>query len=123
MPKKKTGLYKISCMMMGLLLFSCVILAQKTITGKVIDKSNQQAVGNATVRVRGTVIATQTDSSGNFSIVVPKNNSQLEITSVGYESAVVPISGKTNVGEIQLAVTLGNLNEVFVTGYTAQRKK
>src|ERR1700682_1141247 len=123
MPKKKTGLNKMCCILMGFLLLSCTVFAQRTVNGKVISKTDQRPVTNATVSVRGTVIATQTDSSGNFSIAVPKNGSQLEITSVGYESAVIPISGKTNVGEIQLAVTLGNLNEVFVTGYTAQRKK
>jgi TonB-dependent starch-binding outer membrane protein SusC len=123
MPKKKTGLNKMCCMLMGFLLLSCAIFAQRTVTGKVINKTNQQPVTNATVLVRGTVIATQTDSSGAFSIVVPKNNSQLEITSIGYENAVIPISGKTDIGEIQLTVTIGNLNEVFVTGYTSQRKK
>ena len=123
MPKKKTGLNKVCCMLMGLLLLSCAALAQRTVTGKVINKTDQQPVRNATVQVRGTVIAAQTDSSGNFSIEVPKNGTQLEITSVGYENALIPIAGKTNIGEVQLAVTVGNLNEVFVTGYTSQRKK
>jgi TonB-linked SusC/RagA family outer membrane protein len=123
MPKKKTGLNKMCCMLMGFLLLSCAVFAQRTITGKVISKTDQKPVTNATVLVRGTVIATQTDSSGAFSIIVPKNNSQLEITSIGYENTVISTSGKNNIGEIQLAVTIGNLNEVFVTGYTSQRKK
>jgi TonB-linked SusC/RagA family outer membrane protein len=110
-------------MMIGLLLLSCGAFAQKTITGKVINKSNQQPVTNATVQVRGTVIATRTDSSGEFSIRVPKDNSELEISSVGYATMNVPLAGKSSAGEIQLAVTIGNLNEVFVTGYTAQKKK
>ena len=55
-----------SCMLMGFLLFSCAAFAQRTITGKVINKTDQQPVANATVQVRGTVIATQTDSSGDF---------------------------------------------------------
>ncbi|MDP9042723.1 MAG: carboxypeptidase-like regulatory domain-containing protein [Bacteroidota bacterium] len=94
MPKKKTGLNKICCMLMGLLLLSCAVFAQTTVSGKVINKANQQPVTNATVVVRGTVIATQTDSSGNFRIVVPKSNSQLEITSVGYETAEIQVSEK-----------------------------
>ena len=67
MPKKKTGLNKMGRMLIGLLLLSCAAFAQKTITGKVISKTDQQPVRNATVQVRGTVIATQTDSSGDFS--------------------------------------------------------
>ena len=34
-----------------------------------------------------------------------------------------PVAGKTSLGDVQLAVTVGNLNEVFVTGYTSQKKK
>ncbi len=123
MPKKKTGLNKISCILTGFLLFSCGLFAQRTITGKVISKADQKPVGNATVLVKGTVTATQTDSSGVFSLVVPKNNSVLVITSVGFENAEVSVAGKTNVGDIQLALAAGTLNEVIVTGYTSQRKK
>jgi TonB-dependent starch-binding outer membrane protein SusC len=123
MPKKKTGLNKMCCMLAGLLLLSCAAFAQRTITGKVINKTNQQPVANATVLVKGTVIATQTDSYGAFSIVVPKNNSELEITSVGFENMQISVAGKTDIGEIQLAIATGNLNEVYVTGYTSQKKK
>src|SRR5882757_3714855 len=102
MPKKKTGLNKMSRMLIGLLLLSCGAFAQKTITGKVINKTDQQPVRNATVQVRGTVIATRTDSSGDFSIKVPKDNSELEISSVGYAPLIVPLAGKTTAGDIQL---------------------
>jgi TonB-linked SusC/RagA family outer membrane protein len=123
MPKKKTGLNKMSCMLMGFLLLSCTLSAQRTVTGKVINKADQQPVGNATVLVRGTVIATRTDSSGFFSVVVPKNNNELEITSVGFENLQIPLAGKTDLGEIQIAVSSSNLNEVIVTGYTSQKRK
>ena len=123
MPKKITGLHKMSCMLVGFLLFSCAVFAQRKITGRVINKTNQQPVTNATVLVRGTVIATQTDSSGAFSIEVPKNNSVLDISSIGFESAGISVAGKTDIGEIQLAISTSDLNEVFVTGYTSQRKR
>ena len=123
MPKKKTGLRKMGCMLLGFILLSCAAFAQRTVTGKVINKTTQLPVANATVQVRGTVIATQTDSSGVFSIVVPNNKSELEITSVGFENAVIATAGKTTVGDVQMTVTVGNLNEVFVTGYTSQKKK
>src|SRR5579863_5823070 len=120
MPKKKTGLEKMGCLLIGFILISSALFAQRTVTGKLINKSSQQPVSNATVMVRGTTVATQSDSSGEFSIVVPKNYNQLEISSVGYENAVISTSGKNNIGDIQLTVTIGNLNEVFVTGYTSQ---
>ena len=123
MPKKKTGLHKFSFMLMGLLFLSCAVFAQRTITGKVINKATQQPVANATVRVRGSVEATQTDNSGAFSLNVQKNGGELEITSIGYETIVIPVAGKTDIGMVQLAISIGNLNEVFVTGYTSQKKK
>ncbi len=123
MPKKIAGLQKISCMLLGFLLFSCAVFAQRKISGRVINKTNQQPVTNATVLIRGTVTATQTDSSGAFSIEVPKNNSVLEISSIGFESAQIQIAGKTDIGEIQLAISTSDLNEVFVTGYTSQKKR
>src|SRR5450432_4903719 len=107
MPKKKTGLNKMCCMLMGFLLLSCAVFAQRTVTGKVVNKTTQQPVPNATVQVRGTVIATRTDSSGDFSIKVPKDNSELEVTSVGFESMNIPVAGKSSIGEIQLPITVG----------------
>jgi TonB-dependent starch-binding outer membrane protein SusC len=123
MPKKKTGLHKIGYMIMGFLLFSCAAFAQRTVTGKVINKVTQQPVPNATVVVRGTSVATETDASGAFSIVVPNNKTELQITSVGFESMTLSVAGKNSLGDVQLSISTGNLNEVFVTGYTSQRKK
>jgi TonB-linked SusC/RagA family outer membrane protein len=123
MPKKKNGLHKMGGMLLGLLLLSCAAFAQRTITGKVINKTTLQPVPGATVIVRGTVIAAQTDTSGTFSIEVPSNKSELEVTSVGFENKIISIAGKTSAGEIQMVTTVGNLNEVFVTGYTSQKKK
>ena len=123
MPKKMSGLQKMSCMMMGFLLLSCIAFAQRTITGRVINKTSQQPIVGATVMVKGTVTATQTDASGGFSITVPNNKSELEITSVGFENMSISVAGKSNVGQVQLAISVGNLNEVFVTGYTSQKKR
>jgi TonB-linked SusC/RagA family outer membrane protein len=123
MPKKNAGLNKMGRMLIGFLLLSCAAFAQKTVTGKVTSKTTQQPVSNATVQVRGTVIATRTDSSGDFSIKVPKDNSELEISSVGYASVNIPLAGKSSAGEIQLVVSASTLNEVVVTGYTSQKKK
>ena len=123
MPKKKTGLHKMVCALAVLLLLSCATFAQRTITGKVINKSDHMPIANATVIVRGASVGSQTDSSGVFSIVVPKENSVLEISSVGFESIAVSVAGKSSLGEIQLASSVGTLNEVVVTGYTSQKKK
>lgn len=109
-------------------LMFCFVLAttvalaqQRTVTGKITDPNNQPAVG-ATVSVKGTNVATQTDASGNFSISVPANQNVLTITSVGFESKDFDVSDQTNI-TISLSTAASNLNEVVVTGYSAQRKK
>ena len=52
------------------LLFTNILFAQKTITGKITDANGQPVVG-ATVTAKGGTKATQTNSDGIFSISVP----------------------------------------------------
>jgi len=124
MSKKLSGLLKMYGMLAFLLLFACVAFAQRTINGRVVSKTGQQPVIGATVTVKGTKVATQTDGSGAFSVTVPNNNSaQLEITSVGFERLTIPVGQNNNLGDIEMVNNAGGLNEVVVTGYTSQKKK
>lgn len=104
-----------------LLLVTAFALAQKTVTGRVMDPTNQPVVG-ATVAVKGTQAATQTNSSGEFSLTVPANNAVLTVTSVGYEGQDIAVGTQSTL-TISLKSALSNLNEVIVTGYSSQRKK
>ncbi|HEY4966267.1 MAG TPA: carboxypeptidase-like regulatory domain-containing protein, partial [Puia sp.] len=60
-------------------------LAQKKITGKVID-SKKSPVAGVTVTIKGISTGTSTNSAGDFSILVPAGNDILIFSSVGYES-------------------------------------
>ncbi len=103
-----------------LLLFTNVLSAQKTVTGKITDPNNQPVAG-ATVTVTGTSIATQTDASGNFSIAVPQGRNSLTVSYVGFDNQTVAISGSSV--SIALKAAISSLSEVVVTGYGTQRKK
>jgi hypothetical protein len=103
-----------------LLLFNVAFAQQRTVTGKIIN--NNVPVPGATVAVKGTNVATSTDANGNFSISVPNNRNTLTVTSVGFEPQTVNIAGQNTVN-LSLVTTMSTLNEVVVTGYTAQRKK
>src|SRR3989337_481254 len=61
--------------------FSLLVFAQQRITGKVT--SGNSPVAGATVTVKNTTTATQTDNGGNFSIDASPN-STLVISSVGF---------------------------------------
>ncbi len=120
---KNTLVLKSCGLSIGLLLFSFGLLAQKTVTGSVTNVADNQPIVAATVQVKGTNDATESKSDGTFSINVPKENSVLVITVVGFNKIEVPVSGKTTLGQIGLTQASVALNEIVVTGYTSQRKK
>jgi TonB-dependent starch-binding outer membrane protein SusC len=103
-------------------LLSFTAHAQKAITGTIVNGKDQKPVIGATVTVKGTNIATQTDVDGAFKLNVPNDKSVLVISAIGFEPLNVSISGKTTVAA-ELKESISNLNEVVVTGYSAQRKK
>ena len=79
-----------------LLLFCNVLFAQKTITGKITDPNNLPVAG-ATVTVKGSNVASETDVNGNFSISVPNGKNSLIVTSVGFEPQTINVANQSNV--------------------------
>jgi outer membrane receptor protein involved in Fe transport len=111
---------KALCFMM-LLFASSSIFAQKQITGKVTGPNNQPVPG-ATIVVKGTTVATQANEAGEFTITVPAGKDIVTISSVGFETQEVNVANQSTVN-LSLRSTTSSLNEVVVTGYTAQRKR
>ncbi|HMK18354.1 MAG TPA: TonB-dependent receptor [Chitinophagaceae bacterium] len=114
---KLTSYFSLSIL---LLLFAFVANAQKQVNGTV--KSPTGPVAGATVVVKSTNVATQSDASGKFSIMVPEGKSVLVISFVGLDTKEVDVS-KTSEVDVLLPTVISTLNEVVITGYTAQRKK
>jgi TonB-linked SusC/RagA family outer membrane protein len=92
---------------------------QQPVKGTLRSTTNEPLPG-ATVTVKGTNRSVVTDESGNFTIDAPPG-STLVITNVGYQDREVRVSGS---GDLSVALEAKDdaLNEVVVTGYTAQRK-
>lgn len=109
------------CTVLMFLLISGSLLAQRKVTGLVTAAKTSQPVAFASVTVKGTNIATATDAAGAFSISVPAGKNVLVVTSVGFADQDVNIG--TGVVNVVLQETTSNLDEIVVTGYTAQRKK
>jgi TonB-linked SusC/RagA family outer membrane protein len=123
MPKKTKGRGKSVCLVMLFLLLTGYMYAQNPVTGKVINKTDNTPVPGATVQVKGTKVITQTAIDGTFSIQLPKATGTLVITGVGFANLEVPVTAGTPTGDIGLTTSASALNEVVVTGYTAQRKR
>ncbi|MDE3144100.1 MAG: SusC/RagA family TonB-linked outer membrane protein, partial [Bacteroidota bacterium] len=112
----------LAAMVLPLVFFALPALSQdKVVTGKVTDSKDGSAMQNATVKVKGTQIATQTDATGSFKIKVPSSATTLVISSIGYGTVETSISGGT--ANVALKQTSADLGDVVVIGYGTVRKK
>jgi TonB-linked SusC/RagA family outer membrane protein len=117
----KTGIHvKASCLLMLLLITCGSLFAQNRITGRVINQSDNQAIGGATVQQKGTNNTTQTGNDGVFTIAAP-NDATLVITVVGYSPQEINVNGRSSIA-VSLQPTAGSLEEVVVVGYGTQRR-
>ena len=91
----------------------------RTVTGKVIDDTNEPLIG-VNVLIVGTTVGTITDFDGNFSLTVPEGAKELQFSYIGYTSQTVAITGK--VLNVQLKPDSQMLSDVVVIGYGTQRK-
>lgn len=90
------------------------------VTGKVLSQNSKEPLVGATVSIKGTTIGTVCDLDGNFSLSVPNNGGQLEISYIGYNKQILPISYSPM--NIYLKENKQSLDEVVVIGYGAQEK-
>ncbi|WP_229203378.1 SusC/RagA family TonB-linked outer membrane protein [Dyadobacter jejuensis] len=96
-------------------------LAEETITGQVLDESNNPLPG-VNILVVGTQRGTSTDASGKFSISVPESATTLRFSFIGYQSQDVPLSGLSTIS-ISMKPDISALKEVVVVGYGTQEKE
>ncbi|MCF8245470.1 MAG: DUF5686 and carboxypeptidase regulatory-like domain-containing protein [Saprospiraceae bacterium] len=96
-----------------LLLFSSTAFSQKltSVKGKVIDKETKEPLPFATVGFRGTTVGATTDLDGVYELDAKIASSELEVSSLGYETKVLPVvmGQKQNI-DIELestSITLG----------------
>lgn len=92
------------------------------VSGRIVNEQGTPLEG-ITVSIKGTNIATQTDAQGYFKISAPNNTSTLVITAVNFERQEIAINGRSAIDNIVLAASVNSLNEIVITGYSAQRKK
>ncbi|MFU1858655.1 SusC/RagA family TonB-linked outer membrane protein [Sphingobacterium sp. NGMCC 1.201703] len=96
-------------------------LQEIPIKGVVKDAATGQVITGVSVKIKGTSKGTSTDADGAFTIQ-GKVGDVLVVSYIGYSSAEITVSGKADLA-ISLNSTEGALEEVVVTGYSAQRKK
>lgn len=104
-----------------LIVFAFTYPQPKTIHGIIKDNAGTPLAG-VTVQVKGTKIATVTDTAGNFAINIPDDKAVLVISYVGYVSSEISVGNKNEINVTLYANQLA-LSEVVVTAYGIQKKK
>lgn len=105
------------------ILFNCtMLLAQKTVTGKVLNEETGKPVEGATVAIKGSKQSAVTNEKGQFTLNVAKETDVLVISFVGMSKQEIKVTGKTEFA-ISLKNDNSNLDDVVVVGYGTQRAK
>jgi TonB-linked SusC/RagA family outer membrane protein len=116
----KSNMKRLS-LFLGLFLFSVgTMLAQRTVTGTVVDNTGEGLIG-ANILAKGTTTGTITDLDGSFSISVPDGANTLVFSFTGYESQDIDITGQSDVSVILSEGEL--LDEVVVTALGVVRSE
>lgn len=105
-----------------LTLLSVVGYAQKrVVTGSVLDTKDQPVIGAAVI-VSGTSNGVMTDADGSFVLNVPSGEVTLDVSSLGYTSKQVKLTGLEDNVRVILAEDRLMLEETVVVGYGTQKK-
>lgn len=91
-----------------------------TITGSVTEAQTGTPLSGVTVRVSGTDIQTETDAQGNYSLPAPAG-ATLIFLQIGYRSTAVSVGGLRTI-DVGMQQSVLALQEIVVTGYSAQRR-
>ncbi|MCX2476990.1 TonB-dependent receptor [Pedobacter sp. MC2016-05] len=87
------------------------------VSGKVLDE-NGQPIPSASILIKGTKIATQTDVNGQFQLKDIADDAVLVISYVGYKTQEV----KASSGMTIKLIPQSDLDEVVIVGYGSQKK-
>ena len=108
-------------LLVALSMITCLALAQtRTITGKVVDASDDSPVPGAGVLITGTTIGTVTGTDGKFSLNVPSDAKTLVVSCLGMKTQQVEaVDGVV----VVLENDFNSLDEVVVTAMGISREK
>ena len=104
-----------------LLMGATQAMAQRTVTGKVMDDQGEPLIG-ATVTAPGTPSGASTDVSGMFRLTLTEKSTVLKVSYTGYLTQEVPLTAATDY-MVSMQVNPNTLQEVVVVGYGTQQKR
>ncbi len=109
-------------LLLGMLSVYQAIAQNTTVHGKVTDAQGVPLSG-ATIQIKSTTTSVRTDESGSFSIAIPRTNTTLVVSYVGYINREVVVTNTDQVVTVLLESAATGLDEVVVIGYGTARRK
>ena len=113
-------LFLVALVLLGMVGFAYAQPNTMTCQGIVIDELGEPVVG-ATVQAKGTTTAIATDIDGKFSLKVPRDTKELQISYVGYKT--VTVKAAPEMGEIKIMPDSKMLQDVVVTSSVAKTRE
>lgn len=105
-------------LLLALFFIATAVKAQTNISGKIFDKSTNEAIPFASIGIKGKTLGTVSDENGNFEISLKNmlDTDSLKISAIGYQSKSFSLAkAKSFTGEkIYLAQASVQLSEVTV---------
>ena len=99
-----------------IVLMPSVALAQRTITGKVVDADNNSPLIGASLYWKNTTAGTTTTTDGSFSIRRVNGFETLVVDYLGYDIAEIEVGKEENSLDIRLKPSAADIDEVVVEG-------
>ena len=96
-------------------LFQVAFAQNRSISGRVTDRSTNQGLPGVTVLVKGTTIGTATNNDGGFVLNVPETATTLTFSFIGYTAIEQAIGNGNNIN-VALAPDSKQIGEVVITG-------
>jgi len=93
---------------------------QHSVQGTVTTDNGQPLTG-VTVALKGTSMATITDSQGNYRMVLPEGDGKLLFTAIGFKPVEKAVGSQSRI-DVLLEPLVSDLDEVVIVGYGTQRK-
>jgi TonB-dependent starch-binding outer membrane protein SusC len=91
------------------------------IRGRVVNENGEPVV--ATVTIKGTKKTVATNDNGEFEIKGVDDNATLVISAINIEDFEIKVSGRTDLGQVNVKTKISSIPETVVIGYgTAKRK-
>ena len=107
---------------LALLCWLCSYSYGQSITGEVIDKSNNEPVIGANISVPGTTFGVITNVEGKFSLGLPADATQIQVSFTGYLKQLISVKPGGSY-KILLDPDIAILSEVVVVGFGTQKRE